>query len=189
MPLVSIIFCPPAGLHTAAMRKYSTADRVHGLQPWPSLDVSDRQRAGAAVSTASMALRHVHVPFWGRCHCMPGRRLWSFCLCRWSAKAWNPLLCHTVWHLVRLGSRYFCAGSKTVLHHCGARGTHPPSQPPRPPPPRSGANQEGDTCIEWTSQYCWTNGWNGLWRGHSVDQNRPLIPPKWNSSCDVGDIR
>ena len=29
-------------------------------------------------------------------------------------------------------------------------------------------NQEGDTCIDWTSQYCWTNGWNCLWRGHSV---------------------
>ena len=48
-------------------------------------------------------------------------------------------------------------------------------------------NQEGDTCIDWISQYCWTNGWNCLWRGHSVYQNRPLIPlcfeawgpPKW----------
>ena len=39
-------------------------------------------------------------------------------------------------------------------------------------------NQEGDTCIDWTSQYCWTNGWNCLWRGHSVYQNRPLIPQK-----------
>ena len=38
-------------------------------------------------------------------------------------------------------------------------------------------NQEGDTCIDWTSQYCWTNGWNCLWRGHSVYRNRPLIPP------------
>ena len=38
-------------------------------------------------------------------------------------------------------------------------------------------NQEGDTCIDWTSQYCWTNGWNCLWRGHSVYWNRPLIPP------------
>ena len=37
-------------------------------------------------------------------------------------------------------------------------------------------NQEGDTCIDWTSQYCWTNGWNCLWRGHSVYRNRPLIP-------------
>ena len=37
-------------------------------------------------------------------------------------------------------------------------------------------NQEGDTCIDWTSQYCWTNGWNCLWRGHSVDRNRPLNP-------------
>ena len=38
-------------------------------------------------------------------------------------------------------------------------------------------NQEGDTCIDWTSQYCWTNGGNCLWRGHSVYRNRPLIPP------------
>ena len=38
-------------------------------------------------------------------------------------------------------------------------------------------NQEGDTCIDWTSQYCWTNGWNCLWRGHSVYRNQPLIPP------------
>ena len=38
-------------------------------------------------------------------------------------------------------------------------------------------NQEGDTCIDWTSQNCWTNGWNCLWRGHSVYWNRPLIPP------------
>ena len=38
-------------------------------------------------------------------------------------------------------------------------------------------NQEGDACIDWTSQYCWTNGWNCLWRGHSVYRNRPLIPP------------
>ena len=38
-------------------------------------------------------------------------------------------------------------------------------------------NQKGDTCIDWTSQYCWTNGWNCLWRGHSVYRNRPLIPP------------
>ena len=38
-------------------------------------------------------------------------------------------------------------------------------------------NPEGDTCIDWTSQYCWTNGWNCLWRGHSVYRNRPLIPP------------
>ena len=37
-------------------------------------------------------------------------------------------------------------------------------------------NQEGDTCIDWTSQYCWTNGWNCLWWGHSVYRNRPLIP-------------
>ena len=37
-------------------------------------------------------------------------------------------------------------------------------------------NQEGDTCIDWTSQYCWTNGWNCLCRGHSVYRNRPLIP-------------
>ena len=37
-------------------------------------------------------------------------------------------------------------------------------------------NQEGDTCIDWTSQYCWTNGGNCLWRGHSVYRNRPLIP-------------
>ena len=37
-------------------------------------------------------------------------------------------------------------------------------------------NQEGDTCIDGTSQYCWTNGWNCLWRGHSVYRNRPLIP-------------
>ena len=47
-------------------------------------------------------------------------------------------------------------------------------------------NQEGDTCIDWTSQYCWTNGWNCLWRGHSVYRNRPLIPlktsKKWVSS-------
>ena len=57
-----------------------------------------------------------------------------------------------------------------------------------PPPPRllgqrltvlyivEHPNQEGDTCIDWTSQYCWTNGWNCLWRGHSVYRNRPLIP-------------
>ena len=38
-------------------------------------------------------------------------------------------------------------------------------------------NQEGETCFDWTSQYCWTNGWNCLWRGHSVYRNRPLIPP------------
>ena len=31
--------------------------------------------------------------------------------------------------------------------------------------------------VDWTSQYCWTNGWNCLWRGHSVYRNRPLIPP------------
>ena len=37
-------------------------------------------------------------------------------------------------------------------------------------------NQEGDMCIDWTSQYCWSNGWNCLWRGHSVYRNRPLIP-------------
>ena len=37
-------------------------------------------------------------------------------------------------------------------------------------------NQEGDTCIDWTSQYCWANGWNCLWQGHSVYRNRPLIP-------------
>ena len=55
---------------------------------------------------------------------------------------------------------------------------------PTPPPPRpkliqyivEHPNQEGDTCIDWTSQYCWTNGWNCLWRGHSVYRNRPLIP-------------
>jgi len=41
-------------------------------------------------------------------------------------------------------------------------------------------NQEGDTCIDWTSQYCWTNGWNCLWRGHSVYRNRPLIPQSWD---------
>ena len=46
-----------------------------------------------------------------------------------------------------------------------------------PPLPLVQANQEGDTCIDWTSQYCWTNGWNCLWRGHSVYRNRPLIPP------------
>ena len=40
-------------------------------------------------------------------------------------------------------------------------------------------NQEGDTCIDWTAQYCWTNGWNCLWRGHSVYRNRPLIPPTY----------
>ena len=40
-------------------------------------------------------------------------------------------------------------------------------------------NQEGDTCIDWTSQYCWTNGWNCLRRGHSVYRNRPLIPPHY----------
>ena len=40
-------------------------------------------------------------------------------------------------------------------------------------------NQEGDTCIDWTSQHCWTNGWNCLWRGHSVYRNRPLIPSTW----------
>ena len=28
------------------------------------------------------------------------------------------------------------------------------------------------------SQYCWTNSWNCLWRGHSVYRNRPLIPLK-----------
>ena len=44
-------------------------------------------------------------------------------------------------------------------------------------------NQEGDTCIEWTSQYCWTNGWNCLWRGHSVYRNRPLIPQTPRSLC------
>ena len=38
-------------------------------------------------------------------------------------------------------------------------------------------NQEGDTCIDWISQYCWTNGWNCLWRGQSVYRNRTLIPP------------
>ena len=43
-------------------------------------------------------------------------------------------------------------------------------------------NQEGDTCIDWTSQYCWTNGWNCLWQGHSVYRNRPLIPKKVISS-------
>jgi hypothetical protein len=43
-------------------------------------------------------------------------------------------------------------------------------------------NQEGDTCIDWTSQYCWTNGWNCLWRGHSVYQNRPLSP-QWHRFC------
>ena len=43
-------------------------------------------------------------------------------------------------------------------------------------------NQEGDTCIDWTSQYCWTNGWNCLWRGHSVYRNRPLIPLSFG--CD-----
>ena len=37
-------------------------------------------------------------------------------------------------------------------------------------------NQEGDTCMDWTSQYCWTNGWNCLWWGHSVYRDRPLIP-------------
>ena len=37
-------------------------------------------------------------------------------------------------------------------------------------------NQEGDMCIDWTSQYCWTSGWNCLWRGHAVYRNRPLIP-------------
>ena len=37
-------------------------------------------------------------------------------------------------------------------------------------------NQEGDTCIDWTLQYCWTKGWNCLWQGHSVYRNRPLIP-------------
>ena len=45
-------------------------------------------------------------------------------------------------------------------------------------------NQEGDTCIDWTSQYCWTNGWNCLWRGHSVYWNRPLIPHTYsNTHC------
>ena len=44
-------------------------------------------------------------------------------------------------------------------------------------------NQEGDTCIDWTSQYCWTNGWNCLWRGHSVYRNRPLIPPDVESQA------
>ena len=42
-------------------------------------------------------------------------------------------------------------------------------------------NQEGDTCFDWTSQYCWTNGWNCLWRGHSVYRNRPLIPPQFST--------
>ena len=50
--------------------------------------------------------------------------------------------------------------------------------PPPPPNQSDHPNQEGDTCIDWTSQYCWTNGWNCLWRGHSVYRNRPLIPPK-----------
>ena len=53
----------------------------------------------------------------------------------------------------------------------------PPSPPPPPTPPVEHPNQEGDTCIDWTSQYCWTNGWNCLRRGDSVYQNRPLIPP------------
>ena len=44
-------------------------------------------------------------------------------------------------------------------------------------------NQEGDTCIDWTSQYCWTNGWNCLWRGHSVYRNRPLIPRGQRMPC------
>ena len=34
-----------------------------------------------------------------------------------------------------------------------------------PPPPYS-------TCMD-----CWPNGWNGLWRGHSVYRNRPLSSP------------
>ena len=59
---------------------------------------------------------------------------------------------------------------------------HPHGAPPPPPVAPvfyivEHPNQEGDTCIDWISQYCWTNGWNCLWRGHSVYQNRPLIPP------------
>ena len=54
---------------------------------------------------------------------------------------------------------------------------HPSEAQDNPPPPfHIQVNQEGDTCIDWTSQYCWTNGWNCLWRGHSVYRNRPLIP-------------
>ena len=58
-------------------------------------------------------------------------------------------------------------------------------------------NQEGDTCIEWTSQYCWTNGWDCLWRGHSVYRNRPLIPPRGSDllvhrrgtrACAIGQV-
>ena len=44
-------------------------------------------------------------------------------------------------------------------------------------------NQEGDACIDWTSQYCWTNGWNCLWRGHTVYRNRPLIPHRNRPWC------
>ena len=44
-------------------------------------------------------------------------------------------------------------------------------------------NQEGDTCIDWTSQYCWTNGWNCLWLELSMagafSLSEPTIdPPK-----------
>ena len=49
-------------------------------------------------------------------------------------------------------------------------------------------NQEGDTCIDWTSQYCWTNGWNCLWRGHSVYRNRPLIPPPRRTSTHIAHM-
>ena len=40
------------------------------------------------------------------------------------------------------------------------------------------------TPIDWTSQYCWTNGWNCLWWGHSVYRNRPLIPLHTNRPCN-----
>ena len=35
-----------------------------------------------------------------------------------------------------------------------------------------------------TLQYCWTNGWDCLWRGHSVYWNRPLIPHTTRGGCE-----
>ena len=50
-------------------------------------------------------------------------------------------------------------------------------------------NQEGDTCIDWTSQYCWTNGWNCEWRGHSAfSLSEPTIdPPSAFDACPLAN--
>ena len=42
--------------------------------------------------------------------------------------------------------------------------------------------------IDWTLQYCWTNGWNCVWRGHSVYRNRPLIPQFGRCISDMGAL-